>query len=279
MAATRLDPAHPWVRWAAASIAATTGSRPAILPNLGGSLPNDCFADVLDLPTIWVPHSYPACAQHAPDEHLLVHVAREGLGIMTGLFWDLGEPGSAPAGRRTKVDRRRKLSAAGGAIRYNRGSCGCSSMVEQKLPKLTTRVRFPSPAPAIPALQGASELRAAHPPMPVGHPIFWMLLAAVLAPLLAELPLGFKLPVVVLEVALGIVIGPHVLGLVQSRASSSRCSRSAWRPRCSWRAWSSTSARSRATRWRSRLPAGWFRRFWGFSSSACFTSSRGWMRR
>src|SRR5690606_42034833 len=26
--------------------------------------------------------------------------------------------------------------------------CGSSSMVEQKLPKLTTRVRFPSPAPA-----------------------------------------------------------------------------------------------------------------------------------
>ncbi len=26
-------------------------------------------------------------------------------------------------------------------------ACGCSSMVEQKLPKLTTRVRFPSPAP------------------------------------------------------------------------------------------------------------------------------------
>ena len=25
--------------------------------------------------------------------------------------------------------------------------CGCSSMVEQKLPKLTTGVRFPSPAP------------------------------------------------------------------------------------------------------------------------------------
>jgi CorA-like Mg2+ transporter protein len=28
-----------------------------------------------------------------------------------------------------------------------RGPSGCSSMVEQKLPKLTTRVRFPSPAP------------------------------------------------------------------------------------------------------------------------------------
>ena len=100
MAATRLDPDHPWVRWASASIAATTGAPPAILPNLGGSLPDDCFADVLGLPTIWVPHSYPACSQHAPDEHLLVRVAREGLGIMTGLFWDLGEPGSAPAQER-----------------------------------------------------------------------------------------------------------------------------------------------------------------------------------
>jgi acetylornithine deacetylase/succinyl-diaminopimelate desuccinylase-like protein len=96
MAATRLDPNDPWVHWAVASIAATTGTTPAILPNLGGSLPNDCFADVLDLPTIWVPHSYPACSQHAPDEHLLAPVAREALAIMTGLFWDLGETGGAP---------------------------------------------------------------------------------------------------------------------------------------------------------------------------------------
>ena len=90
MPATRLDPEHPWVRWASASVATTTGAPPAILPNLGGSLPNDCFADVLGLPTIWVPHSYPACSQHAPDEHMLARVAREGLQIMTGLFWDLG---------------------------------------------------------------------------------------------------------------------------------------------------------------------------------------------
>jgi acetylornithine deacetylase/succinyl-diaminopimelate desuccinylase-like protein len=96
MEATRLDPNDPWVHWAVASITATTGKPPAILPNLGGSLPNDCFADVLDLPTIWVPHSYPACSQHAPDEHLLAPVAREALAIMTGLFWDLGQAGSAP---------------------------------------------------------------------------------------------------------------------------------------------------------------------------------------
>lgn len=94
MNATRLDPDHPWVRWAAASLQRTTGTTPAILPNLGGSLPNDCFAQVLGLPTIWVPHSYPACSQHAPDEHLLADVAVEGAAIMAGLLADIG---SAPA--------------------------------------------------------------------------------------------------------------------------------------------------------------------------------------
>lgn len=91
MRATRLDPDSPWVRWAVDSIARTTGKKPAILPNLGGSLPNEVFAHTLDLPTIWIPHSYSACSQHAPNEHMLASVAREGLAIMAGVFWDLGE--------------------------------------------------------------------------------------------------------------------------------------------------------------------------------------------
>ena len=40
--------------------------------------------------------------------------------------------------------------------------CGCSSMVEQKLPKLTTRVRFPSPAPSA---------NAASPLPPIGDTV------------------------------------------------------------------------------------------------------------
>jgi acetylornithine deacetylase/succinyl-diaminopimelate desuccinylase-like protein len=91
MHATRLDPDNPWVRWALASIERTGGIRPALLPNLGGSLPNDVFADILGLPTVWVPHSYPACSQHAPNEHLLAPVVRQALQLMTGLFWDLGD--------------------------------------------------------------------------------------------------------------------------------------------------------------------------------------------
>jgi acetylornithine deacetylase/succinyl-diaminopimelate desuccinylase-like protein len=90
MQATRLDPDHPWVHFAQQSIERSTGIAPVLLPNLGGSLPNDVFADGLGLPTVWVPHSYPACSQHAPDEHLLKPVVRQALQLMTGLFWDLG---------------------------------------------------------------------------------------------------------------------------------------------------------------------------------------------
>ena len=97
MNATRLDPDSPWVRFAVASITRTTGKKPAILPNLGGSLPNEVFAQTLGLPTVWIPHSYSACSQHAPNEHLLAPIAREGLQIMAGLFWDLGEPSLRPA--------------------------------------------------------------------------------------------------------------------------------------------------------------------------------------
>jgi acetylornithine deacetylase/succinyl-diaminopimelate desuccinylase-like protein len=90
-AASRTDVDSPWINWAAQSIRQTTGKPPAVLPNFGGSLPNDVFSDALGLPTIWVPHSYPGCSQHAPDEHILLPVTEEALGIMAGLFWDLGE--------------------------------------------------------------------------------------------------------------------------------------------------------------------------------------------
>lgn len=88
--ATRLAPDHPWMQRAAASIRQSTRQDPHILPNLGGSLPNEVFADILDLPTVWIPHSYGGCCQHAPNEHLLLPVARQGLALMAGLYWDIG---------------------------------------------------------------------------------------------------------------------------------------------------------------------------------------------
>jgi acetylornithine deacetylase/succinyl-diaminopimelate desuccinylase-like protein len=92
--ATRLDIADPWVDAVTRSIARTTNGGTAVLPNFGGSLPNDIFVEELGLKTLWLPHSYPGCNQHAPDEHLLIAVAADALRIMAGLFWDLGEAGA-----------------------------------------------------------------------------------------------------------------------------------------------------------------------------------------
>ena len=50
--------------------------------------------------------------------------------------------------------------------------------------------------------------------MTTGHPVFWLMVVAVAAPLLAEIPLGVRVPIVVIEVLLGIVIGPEALDLV-----------------------------------------------------------------
>ncbi|KEA65499.1 Acetylornithine deacetylase [Marinobacterium lacunae] len=90
--ATRLDPTHPWVGFVEQSAQRSLEQPISVLPNLGGTIPNHCFADVLGLPTVWLPHSYPSCDQHAPGEHLLEEVVSQGLKIATGIFWDLGEP-------------------------------------------------------------------------------------------------------------------------------------------------------------------------------------------
>jgi len=105
VAATRLDLDDPWVSWTLASIRRTTGKKPALLPNLGGTVPNAVFAETLGLPTVWVPHSYPACSQHAPNEHMLGSVARESLALMAGIWWDLGESASSVVSQRVAAAR------------------------------------------------------------------------------------------------------------------------------------------------------------------------------
>ncbi|MFC0226161.1 M20 family metallopeptidase [Serratia aquatilis] len=103
--ATRLNPQDPLVPWTLDIIEKASGKKPALLPNLGGSLPNEVFADILGLPTLWIPHSYPACGQHGVNEHMLKSIAREGLQIMTRLFWELGEKGSAVLAQRQVGER------------------------------------------------------------------------------------------------------------------------------------------------------------------------------
>jgi acetylornithine deacetylase/succinyl-diaminopimelate desuccinylase-like protein len=99
MRATRLDAEDPWAQLALRSIGETLGRPAALVPNIGGSIPNDIFAELLGLSTVWIPHSYAGCAQHAPNEHMLASVAREGLRLMTGLFWDIGGPDTVDLGK------------------------------------------------------------------------------------------------------------------------------------------------------------------------------------
>jgi len=92
---TRLDPDHPAVDFVATSIENTLGKRPIYLPNAGGTICNDCFADIIGMPTMWVPLSYPTCNQHAPNEHVLKPLIHQGLAMLAGIFWDCGDPTAA----------------------------------------------------------------------------------------------------------------------------------------------------------------------------------------
>jgi acetylornithine deacetylase/succinyl-diaminopimelate desuccinylase-like protein len=91
--ATRLSVKHPWVDFVSSSIKKTSNKDPHLVPNLAGSLPNDSFTEILGLPTIWIPHSYRGCSQHAPNEHVLKHVCLDALKVMAGLYFDIGESG------------------------------------------------------------------------------------------------------------------------------------------------------------------------------------------
>lgn len=94
--ATRSSPNHPWVRFVEQSLKRSVNKPVHLLPNLAGSLPNDVFTDILDLPTIWIPHSHAECGQHGPNEHALVSVAAEGMRLMVGLFQDIGQTDKVP---------------------------------------------------------------------------------------------------------------------------------------------------------------------------------------
>ena len=96
--ASRTELDDPWARWVIRSVERSTGAPSAIIPQMGGSICNDLFTDLLGIPAIWIPHSYTACSQHAPDEHILMPLSREALALMAGLYWDLGE-GDTPGTR------------------------------------------------------------------------------------------------------------------------------------------------------------------------------------
>ena len=94
--ATRTEPDHPWAAFVTGSLPRSSNIKPAIIPSMGGSICNDIFTDDLGLPTIWIPHSYASCSQHAPDEHILMPLSRSAAQLMAGLYWDIGAGDGLP---------------------------------------------------------------------------------------------------------------------------------------------------------------------------------------
>ena len=91
--ASRTDPQDPWVRLVVESLTETAGRAPNLVPNGAGSNPSEIFKQELGMPVMWVPQSYAGCGQHGPNEHALAPLYRDGLGLMAGVWWDIGAKG------------------------------------------------------------------------------------------------------------------------------------------------------------------------------------------
>ena len=89
--ASRTDLNNIWLEKVEQILEKFHGNKIHVIPNLAGSLPNNCFTDILNIPTIWIPHSYKECSQHAPNEHLPIELLTNALLLMTDLYWNLGK--------------------------------------------------------------------------------------------------------------------------------------------------------------------------------------------
>ena len=89
--ASRTDSNNIWLEKVEQILEKFHGDKIHVIPNLAGSLPNNCFTDILNIPTIWIPHSYKECSQHAPNEHLPIELLTNALLLMTDLYWNLGK--------------------------------------------------------------------------------------------------------------------------------------------------------------------------------------------
>lgn len=93
--ASRTDPRHPWAKWMKSAVERGSNHPCGVLPNSGGSNMTHIIQFILKAPIAWFPLSYAGCSQHAPNEHMLKPLMREGMRHVTGIYWDLGDPESA----------------------------------------------------------------------------------------------------------------------------------------------------------------------------------------
>ena len=89
--ASRTDPNSPFPKWASNIISDVAKINCGILPNSAGSNMTEVIQYDLNIPIVWLPLSYTGCSQHAPNEHMLKPLMREGIALVTSIYYHLGE--------------------------------------------------------------------------------------------------------------------------------------------------------------------------------------------
>ena len=88
--AARTNPDHPWATWLKAAVDRGGKGDCAVVPCSGGSNVTGIIEAELGIPFSWLPMSYMGCSQHAPDEHIVKPLMRNGMALIAGVYWDLG---------------------------------------------------------------------------------------------------------------------------------------------------------------------------------------------
>ncbi len=86
----RTNPDHPWAVWLKETVERAGGRPCGVMPCSGGSNVTGIIQSELGMPFSWLPMSYLGCSQHAPNEHILRPLMREGLALVTGVYWEMG---------------------------------------------------------------------------------------------------------------------------------------------------------------------------------------------
>ncbi|OGL06640.1 MAG: hypothetical protein A3I03_06635 [Candidatus Rokubacteria bacterium RIFCSPLOWO2_02_FULL_68_19] len=80
---------HPLGKAVVRAVEQAWGRRPVIVPNLGGTIPDYLFTQVLGLPSIWVPYAPHDEANHAPNESITLEGFVNGIRSTAAALFEL----------------------------------------------------------------------------------------------------------------------------------------------------------------------------------------------
>ena len=80
---------HPLGKAVVRAVEQAWGRRPVIVPNLGGTIPDYLFTQVLGLPSVWVPYAPHDEANHAPNESITLEGFINGIRSTAAALYQL----------------------------------------------------------------------------------------------------------------------------------------------------------------------------------------------